>query len=166
MNKSLLEKLKTVKLADLFAVFLFLLALPIACFYKRRRPHLWLLCEYGPEARDNAYFLFRYLRTEHPEVDAVYALNRDSIDMDRVRPLGEGVAYGSLKHWIYYLAAEVSGVLKGSPARISIPEISASSTGFRSSSACNSFSRAGRGFCSNSSDCICRAESCCSCRCV
>ena len=108
MNKSLLEKLKTVKLADLFAVFLFLLALPIACFYKRRRPHLWLLCEYGPEARDNAYFLFRYLRTEHPEVDAVYALNRSSIDMDRVAPLGEVVAYGSLKHWIYYLAAEVN----------------------------------------------------------
>lgn len=108
MNKSFLEKLKTVKLADLLAVFLFLLACPIAFVYKRMRPHLWLLCEYGPEARDNAYFLFRYLRTEQPQVDAVYALNRSSIDMDRVTPLGEVVAYGSLKHWIYYLAAEVN----------------------------------------------------------
>ena len=108
MNKSFLEKLKTVKPADLLAVFLFLLACPIAFVYKRMRPHLWLLCEYGPEARDNAYFLFRYLRTEQPQVDAVYALNRDSIDMDRVTPLGEVVAYGSLKHWIYYLAAEVN----------------------------------------------------------
>lgn len=108
MNKSLLEKLREVKLRDLLAIFLFLIAAPIAFFYKKRRKHLWLLCEYGPEARDNGFYLFRYLRREHPEIDAVYALNKDSVDMGRVLPLGEVVPYGSLKHWIYYLAAEVN----------------------------------------------------------
>ena len=69
---------------------------------------MWLLCEYGPEARDNAYYLFRYLREKKPQVDAVYAINRHSIDLMRVKPLGEVVYYGSLKHWVYYLTAEVN----------------------------------------------------------
>lgn len=108
MNKSFLEKLKAVRLGDILAVFLFILAWPIAYFYRKRRKHIWLLCEYGAEARDNAYYLFRYLRTEHPEIDAVYALDKNSIDRDRVTPLGEVVRYGSLKHWVYYLSAEVN----------------------------------------------------------
>lgn len=108
MNKNFLEKLKAVKLEDILAVFLFIIAIPAALVYKLRRRHIWLLCEYGAEARDNAYYLFRYLRTEHLEIDAVYALNKDSVDMSRVTPLGEVVYYGSLKHWIYYLSAEVN----------------------------------------------------------
>lgn len=108
MDKSLLQKLRSIKFNDVFAAFLFLVAIPAALVYKKCRKHIWLLCEYGPEARDNAYYLFRYLRTEHPEIDAVYALNKDSIDMDRVTSLGEVVYYGSLKHWVYYLAAEVN----------------------------------------------------------
>lgn len=100
MNKSFLEKLKAVRFSDIQAVFLFILAWPIAYFYRKRRKHIWLLCEYGAEARDNAYYLFRYLRREHPEIDAVYALDKNSIDRDRVTPLGEVVRYGSLKHWV------------------------------------------------------------------
>lgn len=108
MDKSILEKLLTIKWKDICSVFLFLVALPISIFYKRKRKHLWLLCEYGPEARDNAYYLYKYLREEHPEVDAVYALNKGSIDMKRVTSIGEVVYYGTLKHWIYYLSAEVN----------------------------------------------------------
>lgn len=108
MDKSILEKLLTIKWKDICSVFFFLVALPISIFYKRRRKHLWLLCEYGPEARDNAYYLYKYLREEHPEVDAVYALNKGSIDMKRVTSIGEVVYYGTLKHWIYYLSAEVN----------------------------------------------------------
>lgn len=108
MDKGFLEKLRAVKLKDILSVFLFLIAVPMAMIYKRRRKHLWLLCEYGAEARDNAYYLFKYLRNEHPEIDAVYALNKDSVDMEKVLPLGEVVYYGSLKHWIYYLSAEAN----------------------------------------------------------
>ena len=108
MNQDLFQKLPDIKLKDIFSILLYLIALPVARIYKRKRKHLWLLCEYGEEARDNAYYLYKYLRKEHPEVDAVYALNRSSIDMGRVKPLGEVVYYGSLKHWIYYLAAEVN----------------------------------------------------------
>lgn len=108
MNKSLMNKLRSIKFKDIVSVFLFLLALPISVLYKKRRQHLWLLCEYAPEARDNTYYLFKYLRIEHPEIDSVYVLDKRSIDMNRVHPLGEVVHYGSLRHWIYYLSAEVN----------------------------------------------------------
>lgn len=108
MNKSIWEKMATVKARDFLSIFLFLLAFPLAMVYKQFRRHIWLLCEYGPEARDNAYYLFKYLREEHLEIDAVYALNKDSVDMGKVKRLGPVVRYGGLRHWIYYLAAEVN----------------------------------------------------------
>lgn len=90
------------------SIFLFLVALPISFVYRKYRKNIWLLCEYGEEARDNAFFLFKYLRNEHREIDSIYALNKDSVDMEKVRSLGEVVHYGSLKHWIYYLSAEAN----------------------------------------------------------
>ena len=108
MNQDLFQKLPDVKPKDVFSILLYLIALPIAALYKRKRKHMWLLCEYGSEARDNAYYLYRYLREKKPQIDAVYAVKRRSIDLNRVRDLGEVVYYGSLKHWVYYLTAEVN----------------------------------------------------------
>lgn len=108
MNESLLSKLKRIRLSDLGHFFLFLLALLPAAIYKRHRPHIWLLCEYHMEAQDNAYALFRYLRNNQRQIDAVYAIADSSPMRDAVSAIGPTVSYGSLKHWIYYLAAEVN----------------------------------------------------------
>lgn len=43
-----------------------------------------------------------------PECDAVYAINPMSEDTKKVVALGKTISYGTLKHWIYYLAAEVN----------------------------------------------------------
>lgn len=108
MNESLLSKLKRINLGDIGHLFLFLFALIPAMIYKRKRPHLWLLCEYRMEAQDNGYALFRYLRKNQPQIDAVYAIAKDSPARDEVAAIGPVVAYGSFLHWIYYLAAEVN----------------------------------------------------------
>lgn len=108
MNESLLSKLKRIKLGDIGHFFLFILAIIPAVIVKRRRPHLWLLCEYRMEAQDNAYALFSYLRDKQPEIDAVYAIASDSPDQSKVASIGSTVPYGSFTHWIYYLAAEVN----------------------------------------------------------
>lgn len=117
MEQSFLEKIKRVKWADLLHIFKFLLAIPAAFFLRRKRPDLWLLCDTQREARDNAYWLFRYLRREVPQQDAVFAIAYDSPDCERVRQLGEVVDYGSLTHWIYYLAARknISSQKMGKP---------------------------------------------------
>ena len=108
MKSGLKEKIFRLKWKDLPHCFIFLLALPCSYFFRHCRPALWLFCEYENEARDNAYWLFKYTREHHPEQDAVYAINKKSIDYKKIEPVGECVQYGSFKHWIYYLSAQVN----------------------------------------------------------
>lgn len=69
---------------------------------------MWLVCEYGQEARDNGYWFYKYMREEHPEQDIVYAIDFRAEDYAKVKDLGECIQYGSFKHWIYYLCAEIN----------------------------------------------------------
>lgn len=117
MEQSFWEKLKRVKLSDLLHIFKFLFALPIALVYRHFRKDMWLLCDTENEARDNAYWLFKYIRENQTHTDAVYAINKKSPDYARVKELGEVVQYGSFKHWVYYLTADknVSSQKMGKP---------------------------------------------------
>lgn len=105
MEQKILEKLKMVQPGDLIHIIKFLLALPFALIYRRQHRDLWVICDYEMEARDNPYWLFKYIREHHPEQEIVYAINYHSPDYKRVARLGRTVRYGSLKHWMYYLAA-------------------------------------------------------------
>lgn len=102
------SKLKEVSLADFWHVLLFFLALFPAWVYRRRRKHLWLICENQKEARDNGYWLFKYICENHPECDAAYAIDPKSADYEKAASLGQVISYGTFLHWIYYLAAEVN----------------------------------------------------------
>lgn len=105
MEQGFWQKLQRVKLNDLIHVFYFLLALPIALIYRQFRKDLWLICDNENEARDNGYWLFRYITKEKPNQDVMYAINKKSPDYEKVKDLGKVVQYGSLLHWIYYLTA-------------------------------------------------------------
>ena len=108
MKETLFQKMKMLKLKDFIHLILYVLAIIPAKIYRRKRQHMWLVCETENEARDNGYWLFKYLREEQPQIDAVYAINSQCSEYQKVAPLGNTVEYGSLKHWIYYLAAEVN----------------------------------------------------------
>ena len=108
MKESIFAKLKRIRPGDVGHFFLFLLALLPAAIYKRKRKHLWLLCEYAMEAQDNAFALFSHLRAKHPEIDAVYAIRRRSPAYEKVAATGPVVPFGTLRHWVYYLVAEVN----------------------------------------------------------
>lgn len=117
MEQSFFEKLKRVKWADLLHIFKFLLAIIPAIVLRLFRKDLWVLCDTKNEARDNAYWLFRYIRKHEPKQDVCFAIDKKSPDYARVKPYGQVVAYGSLLHWIYYLAASknVSSQKMGKP---------------------------------------------------
>lgn len=102
----IVSRIRYVKLKDYLAGIKFLMALPFSYLLKWKRPHIWLICEDENEARDNGYCFFKYLRREHPEIDAVYAINKKSPDFEKVNNLGQIISYGKFTHWIYYLAAE------------------------------------------------------------
>jgi len=108
MKESFWEKLRRVRFKDILHIILFLLALLPSLIYKKKRPHLWLICEYGDEAQDNGFVFYKYLRTYQPHIDAVYAIRKNSPAYPKVASLGETVHFGSFKHWIYYLSAEVN----------------------------------------------------------
>lgn len=106
--KKFLGKLKMVGIKDMGHLILFMLAIVPAALMRRKRNDMWLVCEYGKEARDNGYWFYKYMRENHKEQDVVYAIEFSAEDYHRVKELGECVRYGSLKHWIYYLCASVN----------------------------------------------------------
>lgn len=103
--ENLKEKFERVKIKDVLSIFVFIVAIPYAIYLKKKRPDMWLICEEYNEARDNGYWLYKYVREVHPEQDCVYAINKKSVDYSRIKNLGEVIQYGGYKHWAYYLAA-------------------------------------------------------------
>ena len=106
MEETFFQKLQRVKIGDIGHLFLFVLAVPLSLVHRLFRRHLWVICDNKNEARDNGYWLFRYMCENHPEQDAVYAISKKSPDYQRVKKLGKTVRYGSLRHWILYLSAK------------------------------------------------------------
>lgn len=117
MEQSFFQKLKRVKIADLLSVFKLFIAILPAIIMKLWCKDLWLLCDTRYEAGDNAFWLFKYIRKEQPNVDVIFALDKKSRHYDKVRNLGKVVPYGSVRHWIYYLVADknVSSQKMGKP---------------------------------------------------
>lgn len=110
-------QLKRVKLKELIQIWKLPIALICAFFYKLRHKDLWIICEDKNEARDNGYWFFKYVRTEHPEQECVYAISGTSPDIVKVKELGKWIEYGSLSHWILYLASskKISSQKAGNP---------------------------------------------------
>ena len=90
-------------------VFLLIVLWPIAAVLRKTNKtyrHLWLVMERGFDARDNAYWFFRYLREQQPQINACYVIDKASPDYGRVTQLGETVAWRSVRHYLMYLAAD------------------------------------------------------------
>lgn len=115
--KNFLKKLKRVKLRDLIQIWKLPISILPAVIYRRLHKDLWIICEDEMEARDNGYWFFKYLCENHPRQECVYAINRKSVDYDKVRRLGKTVQFGSLMHWILYLAStkKLSSQKAGNP---------------------------------------------------
>ncbi len=74
---------------------------------KDKYKNLWLISERGIDARDNGYYLFKYITQSHPEINIAYAISKDSPDRERVEKLGRLINYGSFKHFISLITSEV-----------------------------------------------------------
>lgn len=106
--KDFIEKLKYVQLKDVVAIFLFIIAYPLSYIVKYYEGSYWLVCEEKFEARDNGYWFFRYVCENQPKQKIIYAISKKSPDYYKVKSLGKVISYGTLIHWIYYLAADVN----------------------------------------------------------
>ena len=105
----MLNKLKRLPVY-LINVFLLTVLRPVAAVLRRTNGayrHLWLVMERGFDARDNAYWFFRYLRERQPQINARYVIDRSSPDYGKVAKLGDTVSWRSLRHYLMYLAADM-----------------------------------------------------------
>ena len=96
------KRLKFVRMQDIVQTFPMVLAAFCSFFFKLFHRNVWLVCERESDARDNGYWFFKYLCEIHQEVEAVYAIDRESPDYMKVASLGKTVQFGSFKHWLYY----------------------------------------------------------------
>ncbi len=74
--------------------------------FNSKYQNLWLISERGNDARDNGYWLYRYIKQEHPEINAEYVISEDSADYKNVMCLGGIVYYRSFKHYLAYYCAD------------------------------------------------------------
>jgi hypothetical protein len=111
------KRIKFVKVKDIIAIFPMLFGCILSIPFRLIKDNVWLVCERRDEARDNGYWFFKYLCEQHPEVDEVYAINRNSVDYNKVNALGKVIQFGSINHWIHYFAAKrnISSQKEGKP---------------------------------------------------
>jgi CDP-glycerol glycerophosphotransferase len=67
---------------------------------------VWLVGERPHKAQDTGLHFFRYLRQQHPEIDAYYVIDPASPEYGNVAPLGNVLAHRSKEHVRAALAAE------------------------------------------------------------
>ena len=107
MSRSVFTKIRRyVRGRDLWDLFKILLSCPCGKLLRLFRPHIWLVSERAAEARDNGFWLFRYIRENHPELPVYYPICWDSADYPRIEALGQAIRYGSFRHHVYFWAAE------------------------------------------------------------
>lgn len=73
----------------------------LSCFQKEKH---WVLHERGTDARDNAYFFYRYLKEKHPGQKIYYIIDKKSSDYHKVAD--DAVHFGSLKNYWAFATAE------------------------------------------------------------
>lgn len=115
--KHFFRQVKRVKIKEALQIWKLPIAIICGLLYRIRHKDLWIICESKNEARDNGYWLFRYLRKEHPEQECVYAICGTSPDIEKISKIGSWVEFGSLKHWILYFAStkKISSQKAGNP---------------------------------------------------
>lgn len=86
-----------------------LIASEVAAFFVKsckKYDNLWIVSERGKDARDNGYHFFKFVTSEHPEINVAYVIAKSSPDYEKVEHLGRVIDYGSFEHYVAYILAK------------------------------------------------------------
>ena len=87
-------------------VLLLLIAAYVVSFCRRDR-QLWLIAERGTDARDNGFWLFRYIKEKQPGIRVKYIVSRNSPDLNKLADYCDClVETGSFQHYVLLWRAE------------------------------------------------------------
>lgn len=122
MLKKIKENLKNIKIKDILAIPIFIITILPALIFKLvnliRKKQIWLIMESEETARDNGFVFYKYMKNNHPEINTYYVIDKMSKDYNKVKKYGNIIQYGSIKHWLFYLAANknISSQKSGNPS--------------------------------------------------
>lgn len=94
-----------IKFSFLTFISLFI-SLPLRLSKKYK--NLWLISERPDEARDNGYWLYRWILDNHPEVNVRYVLSKSSPDYKKMPRKDLIIKPGSIQHYICYILSSYS----------------------------------------------------------
>lgn len=106
------NKLKNIELKELI-ICICLIAFKYIPIYiytsilKRTKRDIWIISERSNDARDNGYWLFKYIREKHPEKEVYYAIDVSCEDYSKVKSFGNVVNWGSIKHYSLICQASI-----------------------------------------------------------
>ena len=63
----------------------------------KRHDEIWLISERPDQARDNGYCFFKYLRENHPEVQAYYLIDVNADDYKKIKRHGNIIHFNRWK---------------------------------------------------------------------
>ena len=106
MQYSIKKVFNFIRLNDILHLFLAFFILPWALIAKIFIRNFWLVCEDKNEARDNGYWLYKWIRENKPKQKIAYAINKKSPDYIKIKELGKVISYGTLSHWFWYIVAD------------------------------------------------------------
>lgn len=77
----------------------------IACIFIKDKD-IVLIGERKNEAKDNGYWLFKYIRENYPKEKLYYIIDKQSDDIEKIKPLGNIIYMDTFKHYLYYIASK------------------------------------------------------------
>lgn len=81
----------------------------ISLFYKNNKKYkdMWMICERGTEAKDNGYWLFKYIRENYPEINVHYIIDKNyKNDYHKIAKFSNIIEYRSLEHKIAFILSD------------------------------------------------------------
>lgn len=97
-------KIKKMTIKDYISLVKIIITFIPGKIYKIFNPDIWLISERENEARDNGYWLFKFIRINYPHKKTYYPINFKSADYYKIESLGNIIKFGSLKHHLLFWA--------------------------------------------------------------
>ncbi len=86
--------------------FYLIVSLPLR--FSKKYKNLWIIGERPDEARDNGYWLYKWILENKPDINVRFVLSKNSVDYKKMPRKDLIIEPGSAKHYICYILSSVS----------------------------------------------------------
>lgn len=96
-----------IRFNDIKAILIFGVLYFPAFVFRVFNKNVWLCSERKNEARDNGYWMYKFIRENHPKQKCYYVICKKSKDRERIKKYKTVISWGSLKHYFIFIATRI-----------------------------------------------------------